>query len=127
MNDNCADWITAVCMVMQYWVCKKQRKDNLFKTRFDTYNDIITSCAEVYSFFDPDKKLKHNKKFEQMMSNFNSEQLKFNISDISGSQKLLAPVEYVFGSSPANYIRNIIESGEIHKLGKIDIETENFK
>jgi len=61
VNDNCADWITAVCMVMQYWVCKKQRKDNLFKTRFDTYNDIITSCAEVYSFFDPDKKLKHKK------------------------------------------------------------------
>lgn len=81
----------------------------------------------MYSFFDPDKKLKHNKKFEQMMSNFNSEQLKFNISDISGSQKLLAPVEYVFGSSPANYISYIIESGEIHKLGKIDIDTENFK
>jgi hypothetical protein len=128
VNDNCADWITAVaavitavCMVMQYWVFKKQRKDNLFKTRFDTYNDIITSCAEVYSFFDPDKK------FEQMMSNFNSEQLKFNISDISGSQKLLAQVEYVFGASPANYIRNIIESGEIYKLGKIDIDTEKFQ
>ena len=134
MNSNFADWIaavaaviTAVCMVMQYWVFKKQRKDNLFKIRFDTYNDIITSCAEVYRFFYPDKELKHTKEFEQMISDFNYQREKFNISGVPGCRKLLAQVEYVFGSSPANYIRNIIESGEVDKLGKIDIDTEKFQ
>lgn len=123
MNGYCANWITAVAtvvmavfIIMQWWVFKNQRKDNLFNMRDEHYCQLLSFLEKVTELME---------QYEDGISRFQQDKDAF-VKEI-GAARLLAKTEYLFNARVASHIRDNLNQGLFYELGKKNPESDKFE